>query len=86
MLDAKISTISLSASNTILIRHLLDDCSNGIVEVSKSHEQLEHIQEKFYELGSPNIHNLVVYFKRCSKGGYIDNILELKFKSRYDYI
>jgi hypothetical protein len=33
MLDAKIFAISLSASKTFLVRHSLDDCSNGIMEV-----------------------------------------------------
>ncbi len=39
MLDAKISAISLNANKTFLVRHLLDDCSNGIVEVFNN-EQL----------------------------------------------
>jgi hypothetical protein len=33
MFDVKISTISLSANKTFLVRHLLDDYNNGIVEV-----------------------------------------------------
>ncbi len=77
------STISLSASKTLLAKHLLDDCSNAKVELFKG-EQLEQIQDKFYELSSPNIRNLIASFKHCLGGGYIDNILELKFKSRYD--
>ncbi len=47
---------------------------------------MEHINEKFCELSSPNIRNLVVYFKHHSTSGYIDNILQLKSKNRYDYI
>jgi hypothetical protein len=49
-------------------------------------KQLELIQDKFLELNWPNIHNLVVVFKHCAGHGYIDNILELKLKSHYDYI
>jgi hypothetical protein len=33
MLDSKIFAISLSASKAFFVRHLLDDYSNGIVEV-----------------------------------------------------
>jgi hypothetical protein len=33
MLDAKIFVISLSVSKTFLVRHLLDDCNNGIMGV-----------------------------------------------------
>jgi hypothetical protein len=52
--DAKTSIISLNASNTFLARYLFNDCSNGIVELFKG-EQLDHIQDKFYELSSPNV-------------------------------
>jgi hypothetical protein len=84
MFDAKIFAISLSVNKT-LARHLFDDCSNGIVELFNN-EQLEHIQDKFYELSFPNIRNLVASFKHCSRDGYIDNILELKSNNRYDYV
>jgi hypothetical protein len=47
---------------------------------------LEQIQDKFCELNSPNVRNLVVFFKHHLGGGYIDSILELKSKSWYDYI
>ncbi len=30
--------------------------------------------------------NLIALFKHCFSGGYVDNILELKSKTRYDYI
>ncbi len=49
-------------------------------------EQLEHIQDKLCELSFPNLCNLVASFKCHPWGGYIDNILELKSKSHYDYI
>jgi hypothetical protein len=82
--DVKISSISFNASKT-LASYLLDDFGNGIVEVFKG-EQLEHIQNKLCELSFPNVHNLVVFFKRHLGGGYIDSIFQLKSKSRYDYI
>jgi hypothetical protein len=85
MPDVMISTISLSFSKTFMVRHLLNDFSDSIVELLKG-EQLEKIQDNFYELSYPNIRNLVASFKHHLGGGYIDNILELKFKSRYDYI
>jgi len=46
MLDANISTISLSASKTFLVSYLLHDSSNGTMELFKG-ELLEHIQDKF---------------------------------------
>jgi hypothetical protein len=79
MPNAKISSISLSAN------YLLDDFSDGTMELLKG-EQLEHIQNNFCEFRSPNICNLVASFNHHSRGGYIDIILELKSKSRYDYI
>jgi hypothetical protein len=52
------------------------------VELFKG-EQLKHIQDKFYELNFPNVHNLVAFFKHCPSGGYIDNIFEVRSKSQY---
>jgi hypothetical protein len=60
MLDANITLISLNASKTLMASYLFDDSSNGIMELLKG-EQLEHIQNKFYELSSPNVPNLVVF-------------------------
>jgi hypothetical protein len=61
-LDVKIFSISLSANKTFLVNYLLDDSSNGTMEFIEG-EQMEHIQDKFCELSSPNIHNLVAFFK-----------------------
>jgi hypothetical protein len=85
MPDAKISLISFSVSKTFLANYLLDDSRDGIVEFLKG-EQLEQIQDKFCELSSPNVHNLVASFKHHSRGGYIDNIFELKSMNWYDYV
>jgi hypothetical protein len=85
MLDAKIFAILLSASKTFLVTHLFDDNGDGPMELLKG-EQLKHIQDKFFELNSPNVHNLIVFFKHHLGRGYIDNILELKSKSHYDYV
>jgi hypothetical protein len=85
MPDAKISLISFSVSKTFLANYLLDDSRDGIVEFLKG-EQLEQIQDKFCELSSPNVHNLVAFFKHHSRGGYIDNIFELKSMNWYDYV
>jgi hypothetical protein len=41
-LDAKIFAISLDASKTFLVSYLLNDSSNGTMELFKG-EQLEHI-------------------------------------------
>ncbi len=63
MLDANISSISFSASKTFLGNYLFDDYKDGTMEFLKG-EQLEQIHEKFYELSSPNIRNLITFFKR----------------------
>ncbi len=83
--NANIFAISLNASKTFLVNYLLNDYNDGIVELLKG-EQLKHIQDKFCELNSHNVHYLVASFKRHSRGGYIDNILELKSKNCEDYI
>jgi hypothetical protein len=58
MPNAKISTISLSASKTFLVTHLFDDSGDGLMDLFKG-KQLEKIQEKFLKLSSLNAHNLV---------------------------
>jgi hypothetical protein len=83
--NVKVFVISFSVSKTFLASYLLKDFSDGIVELFKG-GQLKHIQDKLCELSSPNIYNLVVFFKHHSGGGYIDNILELKSNNCYDYI
>jgi hypothetical protein len=42
MFDAKIFSISFSASKTLLANYLFDDFGNGTMELLKG-EQLEHI-------------------------------------------
>jgi len=83
--DTKIFSISLNVSKTFLASYLFDDYSNGIMELLKG-EQLEHIQDKFCELSFPNVRNLVASFKHHSRGGSIDNILQLESKGQYDDI
>jgi len=85
MFDPKISSISFSVSKTFLVSYLLDDSNDVTLELLKG-EQLEHIHDKFYELNSPNVRNFITFFKCHSRGGHIDNILQLKSKNRYDYI
>jgi hypothetical protein len=77
MPNVKMFVISLSANKTFLVKHLLDDCSDGEMELFTG-EQLEQIQDKFYKLNFPNIHNLVAFFKHRPNGAYIDSIFELK--------
>jgi len=80
MPNVKMFVISLSASNTFLVKHLLNDCNDGEMELFTG-EQLEQIQDKLYKLNFPNIHNLVVFFKHRPNGVYIDSIFELKFEN-----
>jgi hypothetical protein len=77
--------MSLKASKYLLSKHLFHDNNGNNMELLKG-EQLEHIQNKFIELNSPNVCNLVASFKYHPRGGYINNILELKFRSHYNYI
>jgi hypothetical protein len=79
-LDTKMLAISLSASKTFWVGHLLDDCNNGKVELLKM-KQLEQIEDKFCGLSSPNVYNIIASFKHRLGGGYFDIILELKSKS-----
>jgi hypothetical protein len=67
MPNAKVFMISLSASKTFLARRLLD-YNDGKVELFKG-EKLEQIQDKFCELNSPNVRNLVASFKHHPSGG-----------------
>ncbi len=48
MLDAKIFVISFNVNKTFLVTYLLDDSTNGTIELLKG-EQLKHIHDKFYE-------------------------------------
>lgn len=77
--------ISLRASKCLLAKHSFNNNSGNNMELVKG-EQLKHIQDKFIEMNSPNVHNLVTSFKHHPRGDYINNILELKFRSHYDYI
>ncbi len=83
--DAKIFAILLGANKNFLATHLFAESGDGLMELLKG-EQLEKIQDKFFEMSLPNIHNLVLSFKHRSGHGYIDSILELKFKNCYEYI
>jgi len=85
MPNVKIFAISLSVNKTFLITYLFEDSGDGLMDLLKG-KQLEQIQIKFLKLNSPNVRNLVAFFKHCLGCGYSDNILELKSKSRYDYI
>jgi hypothetical protein len=76
-LDVKIFAIFLSTNNSFFYKHLFNDSSNGTVELLHG-EKLEHVQDKFIELSSSNIRNLVAFLKHHPKGGYIDHIFELK--------
>ncbi len=77
-LNAKIFAIPLNASKSFLAKHLFNDNNDNSCEVFKGH-QFKEIQDKFIVLSSPNVRNLVASFKHHLGGGYIDNILELKF-------
>jgi hypothetical protein len=85
ILDAKIFAISLSANKSFLTKKLFKDNSDDNYKVLKGH-LLKEIQNKFIMLSLLNMCNLVAFFKHCLGGGYIDNILELKSKSCYNFI
>jgi hypothetical protein len=75
----------LSASKSFLAKHLFNDSDDNNCKVFKGH-QLKEIQDKFIILSSLHVHNLLALFKNYLGGGYIDNILELKSKSYYNFI
>jgi hypothetical protein len=64
---------------------MFNEKNDGIVKILKGN-QLKQIHEKFIELNSSNVYNLVSMFKPHSGGSYTNNILQLKSKNRYNYI
>jgi len=67
-----------------LAKHIFNEKNDGTIKILKGN-QLTQIHEKFIELDSSNVYNLVLMFKPHLDGGYI-NIFQLKFKSHYNYI
>jgi hypothetical protein len=57
-----LSTIVLVASKCFLSEHLLNENGKGPMEVLKD-DKLHQVMDKFIALSSPNIWNLIVYFK-----------------------
>ncbi len=82
---AKIFAISLNTSKSFLAKHLFNDSDDNNYKVFKGH-QLKEIQNEFIVLSSSHVRNLVILLKNYLGGGYIDNILELKSKSCYNFI
>jgi tRNA splicing ligase len=75
----------LITNKSLFAKHMFNDNNDNNCEVLKGH-QLKKTQDKFLVLSSLNVRNLVAFFKHRPSGGYIDNILELKFKNHYDFI
>ncbi len=75
----------MSASKSFFAKHLFNDSDDNNYKVFKAH-QLKEIQNKFIVLSSSHVRNLVALFKNYLSGGYINNILELKSKSHYNFI
>jgi len=61
-LGATTSAIPLTTSKTFLLKHLLNEDGEGLVEVLKD-DKLCQVMDKFIALSSPNVHNLVTSFK-----------------------
>jgi len=83
--NAKKIAIFLILSIFFGLKHMFNEKNDGIVKILKGN-QLKQIHEKFIELNSLNVRNLISMFKPCSGGGYINNILQLKSKNHYNYI
>jgi hypothetical protein len=81
-LDAKTFAISLNTIKSFLAKHMFNKNNDDSLEVII----LNKFKIFFLVLSSLNVWNLVASFKHHYNGGYIDNILELKSKNRYDYI
>jgi hypothetical protein len=75
----------LNHEQMFLVKHMFNEKNDGIVNILKGN-QLKQIHEKFIELNSSNVCNMVSMFKPHSDGSYINNILQLKSKSRDNYI
>jgi hypothetical protein len=85
MCEGKIFTITLNASKAFLAHHLFNEDGEGLVEILQG-EKLDKVINKFQPLCSPNIQNLIAFFKHSiGIKGPMNNIL-LKLKSPYDYI
>jgi hypothetical protein len=68
-----------------LAKHMFNEKNDGIFNILKGN-QLKQIHEKFIELNSSKVYNMVSMFKPHLDGSYINNILQLKSKSRDNYI
>ncbi len=82
--DAKIYIIQLAASKEFLSQHLFIEHNDHVLLLGVS---LASIMDKFSILNLLNVCYTISNF--CNvfmKHGYIDNILELKRKNKYDYI
>jgi hypothetical protein len=62
--------ISFNANKTFLASYLLDDYSDGTMELLKG-EQLEHIKVQLFERRVFNVRNLVASFKHHLGVGYM---------------
>jgi len=82
--DVKIYTIQLAASKELLSQHLFIEHNDHVLLSGVS---LASIMDKFSILSLLNVCYTISNFHNVfRKHGYIDNILELKRKNKYDYI
>ncbi len=87
MLNAKNLAIQIVAKaiKEFLETHLLADDNKATIMLSNV--KFNNVFDKFSMLSSPNIHHNIKSFNNVTKwNGYIDSILELKRRIRYDYI
>jgi hypothetical protein len=78
--------IVLAANEMFLFVHFLHKDGDNPMELLQG-DKLNQVMDKFVELYSPNIRNLMSSLKHHSKSqAYLSNILTFKYKNGYAYI
>ncbi len=85
-LSGKNFAIDLYGSKSFLSEQLFNKDGDHLMELLKG-DQPNKMMDNFFPLYSPNIPNVITFFKHCPiNRSYIDNILLLKFKNHCEYI
>ena len=82
--SAKASAIGIAVGKELLIKGFINKDGDGKL---LSESELSSVLEKWSTLSSLTMENVIYDAKLClSGGGYVDSILKLKKRSKYDYI
>lgn len=84
---AKTFVIAFATSKEFLSSFLLHDDDNDNDPNTLKGSLLNGVMDQYTVFSSPNIHNIISSFRFQYGGkGYVDNILELKKRSKYDIV